>query len=160
MVIPLPGKFWKILQYKKQKTSKSSGTVQTIQIQFKGLIVWAFNVWREGTYRLQKVFLLVWKKEEKKHRCESILVILNMYLLNNLLSIVSYPKMTAFQTIMLFSDGAPLTPAGGSSCSLENNIKQCRIRQFSELDQRELDIVFACMDGYTGTACCLTYCPI
>lgn len=30
----------------------------------------------------------------------------------------SYPKITAFQTIMLFSDGAPLTPAGGSSWSL------------------------------------------
>lgn len=26
--------------------------------------------------------------------------------------------MTAFHTIILFSDGAPLTPAGGSSCSL------------------------------------------
>lgn len=29
--------------------------------------------------------------------------------------------MTAFQTIILFSDGAPLTPAGGSSCSLNEN---------------------------------------
>lgn len=28
--------------------------------------------------------------------------------------------MTAFHTIILFSDGAPLTPAGGSSCSLYN----------------------------------------
>jgi hypothetical protein len=27
----------------------------------------------------------------------------------------SGPKMTAFQTMMLFSPGAPLTPAGGSS---------------------------------------------
>lgn len=26
--------------------------------------------------------------------------------------------MTAFHTMILFSDGAPLTPAGGSSCSL------------------------------------------
>lgn len=32
----------------------------------------------------------------------------------------AYPKMTAFQTIILFSEGAPLTPAGGSSCSLKN----------------------------------------
>jgi hypothetical protein len=31
----------------------------------------------------------------------------------------THPKMTAFQTIMLFSDGAPLTPAGGSSCNLQ-----------------------------------------
>lgn len=30
----------------------------------------------------------------------------------------TYPKMTAFHTMMLFSDGAPLTPAGGSSCNL------------------------------------------
>lgn len=29
--------------------------------------------------------------------------------------------MTAFHTIILFSDGAPLTPAGGSSCSLYND---------------------------------------
>lgn len=31
----------------------------------------------------------------------------------------THPKMTAFQTMMLFSDGAPLTPAGGSSCNLQ-----------------------------------------
>lgn len=31
------------------------------------------------------------------------------------------PKMTAFQTIMLFSDGAPLTPAGGSSWRLKTS---------------------------------------
>lgn len=30
----------------------------------------------------------------------------------------THPKMTAFHTIILFSEGAPLTPAGGSSCSL------------------------------------------
>lgn len=30
----------------------------------------------------------------------------------------THPKMTAFHTMMLFSEGAPLTPAGGSSCSL------------------------------------------
>lgn len=35
----------------------------------------------------------------------------------------AYPKMTAFQTMMLFSDGAPLTPAGGSSCSLKNKLR-------------------------------------
>lgn len=33
---------------------------------------------------------------------------------------MSYPNMTAFHTMILFSDGAPLTPAGGSSCSLHN----------------------------------------
>lgn len=33
----------------------------------------------------------------------------------------THPKMTAFQTIMLFSDGAPLTPAGGSSCNLQKH---------------------------------------
>lgn len=36
--------------------------------------------------------------------------------------------MTAFQTMILFSDGAPLTPAGGSSCSLTHtaaNVSQC-----------------------------------
>lgn len=33
----------------------------------------------------------------------------------------THPKMTAFQTIMLFSDGAPLTPAGGSSCNLQRH---------------------------------------
>lgn len=33
----------------------------------------------------------------------------------------THPKMTAFQTMMLFSDGAPLTPAGGSSCNLQGN---------------------------------------
>jgi len=32
------------------------------------------------------------------------------------------PKMTAFQTMMLFSDGAPLTPAGGSSWRLKNKL--------------------------------------
>ena len=31
----------------------------------------------------------------------------------------TYPNITAFQTIILFSDGAPLTPAGGSSCNLD-----------------------------------------
>lgn len=30
--------------------------------------------------------------------------------------------MTAFQTMMLFSDGAPLTPAGGSSWRLKNKL--------------------------------------
>jgi len=30
--------------------------------------------------------------------------------------------MTAFQIIMLLSVGAPLTPAGGSSCNLEITI--------------------------------------
>jgi len=30
----------------------------------------------------------------------------------------NYPNMTAFHNIMLFSVGAPLTPAGGSSWSL------------------------------------------
>ncbi|RNA08118.1 hypothetical protein BpHYR1_013574 [Brachionus plicatilis] len=30
----------------------------------------------------------------------------------------AYPKMTAFQSIMLLSVGAPLTPTGGSSWSL------------------------------------------
>lgn len=33
-------------------------------------------------------------------------------------SLPTHPKMTAFHTMMLFSEGAPLTPAGGSSCSL------------------------------------------
>lgn len=32
----------------------------------------------------------------------------------------AYPKMTAFHTMILFSDGAPLTPAGGSSCRLQD----------------------------------------
>lgn len=36
---------------------------------------------------------------------------------------LSYPNMTAFHTMMLFSEGAPLTPAGGSSCSLDKEIK-------------------------------------
>ena len=31
----------------------------------------------------------------------------------------SYPKMTAFHSMMLLSVGAPLTPAGGSSWSLQ-----------------------------------------
>lgn len=31
--------------------------------------------------------------------------------------------MTAFHTMILFSDGAPLTPAGGSSCSLTDTVK-------------------------------------
>lgn len=31
--------------------------------------------------------------------------------------------MTAFHTMMLFSEGAPLTPAGGSSCSLR--VQRC-----------------------------------
>lgn len=30
----------------------------------------------------------------------------------------SYPNITAFHCIILFSDGAPLTPTGGSSCNL------------------------------------------
>jgi len=30
----------------------------------------------------------------------------------------TYPKITAFHSIILLSVGAPLTPAGGSSCSL------------------------------------------
>lgn len=33
---------------------------------------------------------------------------------------ITHPKMTAFQTIMLLSVGAPLTPAGGSSCNLQS----------------------------------------
>lgn len=35
-----------------------------------------------------------------------------------------YPNMTAFHTMILFSDGAPLTPAGGSSCSLHDKDKK------------------------------------
>ena len=31
---------------------------------------------------------------------------------------MTYPNMTAFHNIMLLSVGAPLTPAGGSSCNL------------------------------------------
>ena len=33
----------------------------------------------------------------------------------------SYPNMTAFHSIILFSVGAPLTPAGGSSCNLKKS---------------------------------------
>ena len=33
----------------------------------------------------------------------------------------SYPNMTAFYSIILFSVGAPLTPAGGSSCNLKKS---------------------------------------
>lgn len=39
----------------------------------------------------------------------------------------SGPKMTAFHTMMLFSDGAPLTPAGGSSCSLLKSLMRRRL---------------------------------
>jgi len=35
----------------------------------------------------------------------------------------THPKMTAFHTMMLFSEGAPLTPAGGSSCSLQGTAR-------------------------------------
>lgn len=34
------------------------------------------------------------------------------------MQIENYPNITAFQIIMLLSVGAPLTPAGGSSCNL------------------------------------------
>lgn len=37
--------------------------------------------------------------------------------------------MTAFHTMILFSDGAPLTPAGGSSCSLTDTQNMGDIRQ-------------------------------
>ena len=36
--------------------------------------------------------------------------------MNNL---ISYPNITAFHSMMLLSEGAPLTPAGGSSWSLQ-----------------------------------------
>ena len=39
---------------------------------------------------------------------------------------MSYPNMTAFQSMMLLSCGAPLMPAGGSCCS---RLKS-RIRRF------------------------------
>lgn len=32
-----------------------------------------------------------------------------------------YPKITAFHNNILFSVGAPLTPAGGSVCNLKEN---------------------------------------
>ena len=35
--------------------------------------------------------------------------------LNARAELFAYPNITAFQIIILFSDGAPLTPAGGSS---------------------------------------------
>lgn len=37
---------------------------------------------------------------------------------------MTHPKITAFQSIMLFSDGAPLTPVGGSSWSLGETRKR------------------------------------
>lgn len=33
----------------------------------------------------------------------------------------TYPNITAFHSMMLLSVGAPLTPAGGSSCNLKRN---------------------------------------
>ncbi len=49
----------------------------------------------------------------------------------NLLTGSTYPNITAFHTMILFSDGAPLTPAGGSSWSLGclfQNKQGCQIR--------------------------------
>lgn len=36
----------------------------------------------------------------------------------------THPKITAFQSMILFSDGAPLTPVGGSSWSLHRTNKR------------------------------------
>ena len=36
---------------------------------------------------------------------------------------MTHPNMTEFHSIMLFSVGAPLTPAGGSSCNLKDDLK-------------------------------------
>lgn len=47
--------------------------------------------------------------------------------------------MTAFQTMILFSDGAPLTPAGGSSCSLNTNTTT------SEYVHREIESITAAL---------------
>lgn len=52
----------------------------------------------------------------------------------NLLTRSTYPNITAFHTMILFSDGAPLTPAGGSSWSLgclfqNKQVSQIRFRK-------------------------------
>lgn len=44
--------------------------------------------------------------------------------LNPRAELFAYPNITAFQIIILFSDGAPLTPAGGSSWSLKEKRKR------------------------------------
>ena len=41
------------------------------------------------------------------------------------------PNITAFHNIILLSVGAPLTPAGGSSCNLD---KETMDSEFSDLD--------------------------
>lgn len=49
-----------------------------------------------------------------------------------IVSINSYPNITAFHCIILFSDGAPLTPTGGSSCNLEiTNIEQQALHKWN-----------------------------
>lgn len=40
---------------------------------------------------------------------------------------LSYPKITAFHLSKLFSNGAPLTPCGGSDCSLLKSRKSLRL---------------------------------
>lgn len=51
--------------------------------------------------------------------------------------------MTAFHTIILFSDGAPLTPAGGSSCSLYNkNKKERNVKAETSSILVEWEIIF------------------
>ena len=43
-------------------------------------------------------------------------------------TIWAYPNMTAFHIIILLSVGAPLTPAGGSSCNLFNAKENVKVR--------------------------------
>lgn len=83
---------------------------------------------KKMTHHLQMVFPLGWKRSyteiKNRHLKAPNSFSSSIMMLNNF----TYPKMTAFQTMILFSDGAPLTPAGGSSCSLTHiatNVSQC-----------------------------------
>lgn len=90
------------------------------------------------TYHLQKEFLQGCNVREKKYTEIHFTLHALTHNIYNILQYVfkkpshvhygyvamSYPNMTAFHTMMLFSDGAPLTPAGGSSCSLHKKTKK------------------------------------
>ena len=88
-------------------------SLQAVQIGFP----FCTNFHLGMTSRTSFKDLLLFPAHKKKENCVQILKFLLMVSLNvpSSKGVSAGPKMTAFHCIILLSQGAPLTPAGGSS---------------------------------------------
>lgn len=82
-------------------------------------------IWTAKLYKSKKKCLIFHSHRSYNHNIK------NRHSIHN-----NYPNITAFQSIMLLSCGAPLTPAGGSCCNL--------LKSLMSLFRAGVDIVTTC----------------